>query len=120
MGFASMLNSNFLLESVASINNINRWTVLYSNSPWYKENFNTNFKFGAVPITESTQVSALIPYHFHRRETATGDQQSAGMGDITDASNVSSVSDPKKTALLMHTLQLGGGVKAPTGEILMR
>ncbi|HNP33588.1 MAG TPA: transporter, partial [Flavobacterium sp.] len=82
MGFASMLNTNF-----AGIRYFNQRYKssdgLYSNSPWYKEDFNTVQVWARIPVYKNVQVSALIPYHFHNRDTETGNEDISGIGDIT-------------------------------------
>jgi hypothetical protein len=56
---------------------------LYSNSPWYVENFNTVQVWARIPVSDKIQISTLIPYHSHNRETETGEQDINGLGDIT-------------------------------------
>lgn len=115
MGFASMLNTNFI--GIRYFNQQYKSTDgLYTNSPWYKENFNTVQVWARIPITKKVQVSALIPYHFHNRETATGNQDINGIGDITVLAMYQLYQTHKDSTFFTHTLQVGGGVKAPTGK----
>lgn len=115
MGFASMLNTNFV--GIRYFNQqYKSMDGLYSNSPWYKENFNTVQVWGRIPVSETVQVSALIPYHFHERETATGNKSINGIGDITVLAMYRLYQTHKDSTFLVHTLQLGGGIKAPTGK----
>src|SRR6478736_3346059 len=80
MGFASVLNANFV--GVRYFNQQYKTNDgLYSNSPWYEENFNTVQVWSRIPVSNKIQISALIPYHFHNRETATGKQDISGLGD---------------------------------------
>lgn len=115
MGFSSMLNTNFV-----GIRYFNQQykskNSLYSNSPWYTENFNTVQTWARIPIVKNVQVSALIPYHFHNRETVTGNQAISGLGDVTVLGMYRLYQTHKDSTFLVHTLQLGVGVKAPTGK----
>lgn len=115
MGFASVLNANFV--GVRYFNQQYKTNDgLYSNSPWYVENFNTVQAWGRIPIGNKIQVSALIPYHFHNRETATGMQDISGLGDITVLGMYTLYQTHRDSTIVSHTLQLGGGFKAPTGK----
>ncbi len=115
MGFASMLNSNFV--GLRYFNQSYKSTDgLYSNSPWYKEDFNTIQAWGRIPVTKKIQVSALVPYHFHNKGTETGKQSINGIGDITVLAMYRLYQTHKDSTFLVHTLQIGGGVKAPTGK----
>lgn len=115
MGFASMLNSNFV--GIRYFNQRYKSTDgLYSNSPWYQENFNTMQVWARIPIVQNVQVSVLIPYHFHNRQTATGDENISGLGDITVLAMYRLYQTHKDSTYLVHTLQVGGGIKAPTGK----
>lgn len=115
MGFGSMLNTNFV--GIRYFNQHYKSTDgLYSNSEWYNENFNTVQIWARIPVYKNIQVSALIPYHFHERETLSGNQQIKGIGDITVLAMYRLYQTHKDSTLLVHTLQVGGGVKAPTGK----
>jgi len=115
MGFASMLNTNFI--GIRYFNQQYKSTDgLYTNSPWYKENFNTVQVWARIPVTKKVQVSALIPYHFHNRETATGNQDINGIGDITVLAMYQLYQTHKDSTFFTHSLQVGGGIKAPTGK----
>lgn len=115
MGFSSMLNSNFI--GIRYFNQHYKTSDgLYSNSPWYNENFNTVQVWTRIPVSENMQVSALVPYHFHNRNTATGTQEINGLGDITVLAMYRLYQTHKDSTFLVHTLQLGGGLKAPTGK----
>ncbi|AWM14276.1 hypothetical protein DI487_10695 [Flavobacterium sediminis] len=115
MGFSSMLNPNFIgvryfYQSYQSSDK------LYSNSPWYDENFNTVQIWTRIPLTKSIQLSALIPYHFHNKESAVGEQSISGMGDVTVLGFYSLLQTKSDSLVYQHRLQLGGGVKMPTGK----
>lgn len=114
LGFSSMLNSNFVgvryfYQSYSSRDGI------FANSPWIDENFNTIQIWSRVPVTKRIQISALVPYHFNTRERITGDEHIEGLGDITVIGMYTLAQTINDTAVFTHKLQLGGGVKAPTG-----
>jgi hypothetical protein len=115
MGFASMLNSNFI--GIRYLNQHYKSSDgLYSNSPWYSESFNTVQVWARFPVFKNVQISALLPHHSHSRETATGNQDIKGIGDITVLAMYTLYQTEKDSTFLVHTLQIGGGVKAPTGK----
>ena len=115
MGFASMLNSNFVglryfYQSYSSSDG------LYSNSPWYDENFNTIQVWARIPVANNLQISTLLPYNFHNRQTETGSQSISGIGDLTVLGMYTLYQTHKDSTFLVHNLQLGGGIKAPLGK----
>jgi len=115
MGFASMLNSNF--AGIRYFNQQYKSTDgLYSNSPWYNEDYNTIQVWGRIPVIKNVQVSLLVPYQFHKRETGTGNQTISGLGDITVLTMYRLYQTHKDSTVFVHTLQVGGGVKMPTGK----
>jgi hypothetical protein len=67
-------------------------------------------------VVKNFQVSALLPYHFHNRETASGKQSISGIGDATVLGMYKIYQTHKDSTVLVHTLQLGGGVKIPFGK----
>jgi len=116
MGFSSMLNDNFigiryLHQSYKSRDGV------FNNSPWIDENFNTAQIWARIPISEKIEITALLPYHFHRRIKTDDTQNIDGIGDITVMAFYT-VFDNKKDSLAKfgHKILLGGGVKAPTGK----
>lgn len=115
MGFASMLNSNFV--GLRYLNQSYKSTDgLYSNSPWYDEHFNTFQAWARIPVYKNIQISALVPFHFHHKQTETGRQQINGLGDITVLAMYQLYKTEKDSTFLIHNLQLGAGFKAPTGS----
>lgn len=115
MGFSSMLNQNFaglryMNQSYSSRDGI------FNNSPWIDENFNTIQVWSRVPVGRNIQISALIPYHFHNRELSSGKQNIEGLGDISVLGFYTVYETSKDSAVFLHKLQLGGGIKAPTGK----
>lgn len=115
MGFSSMLNSNFVgiryfNQSYSSRDGI------FANSPWIDENFNTAQIWTKIPLTDKIQIAALIPYHFHNRELTTGTENISGLGDITLMATYSVYQTQKDSTVFTHNIQIGGGVKIPTGK----
>lgn len=115
MGFGSLLNSNYigiryLYQSYRTNDG------LYSNSPWFTERYNTVQLWSRLPITKKIQITALVPFHFHQRETVSGLQKLQGLGDITLLANYKLYQNLRKdSTTVVHTWQVGGGVKLPTG-----
>lgn len=115
MGFASMLNTNFV--GIRYMNQKYKSNDgLYSNSPWYNENFNSIQVWARIPVTKKIQVSTLIPFHFNSRETATGNQEISGIGDLTILGMYQLYQTHKDSTFFAHTLQVGLGIKVPTGK----
>jgi len=115
LGFSSMLDSDFagvryFRQSYSSRDGI------FANSPWIDENFNTIQIWSRIPVTKRIQISALVPYHFNTRERITGDEHIEGIGDITVIGMYTVAQTTNESAIYNHKVQLGGGVKAPTGK----
>lgn len=95
---------------------------IFNNSPWVDENFNTLQLWSKIPIGKKISVHAIVPYQFHNRDFK--DQSTQNINGLGDASvlafyklietNIDSLLlNPDKLA---HTLRIGGGIKAPTGD----
>ncbi|MFC0777023.1 transporter [Flavobacterium sp. HJSW_4] len=115
MGFSSMLNNNFVgiryfKQSYTSRDGI------FDNSPWIDEDFNTVQAWARIPVTDKVQISALIPYHFHERELATGTESISGLGDITVMGLYTVFETKKDSAVFTHRVSMGAGIKIPTGK----
>lgn len=115
LGFGSMLNSNFvgvryLNQSYTSKDGI------FDNSPWVNENFNTIQVWSKIPITERFQIFTLIPFQHHSRELTTGKEEIQGLGDITMMGMYTLYQTHNDSITLTHKIQMGGGVKMPTGK----
>jgi hypothetical protein len=115
MGFSSMLNNNFVGLRYFNQSYTSR-DGIFVNSPWIDENFNTIQIWTKIPITEKIQISALVPYHFHNRERSTGTERIQGLGDISVMAMYSVYQTQKDSTVFTHKLQLGAGVKIPTGK----
>ncbi|MFH7017769.1 transporter [Flavobacterium sp. FlaQc-47] len=115
MGFGSMLNNNFvglryMKQSYTSRDGI------FANSPWIDENFNTIQAWARIPVTEKIQISALVPYHFNERKLTAGTEDISGLGDITVMALYTVFETKKDSTFFTHKINLGGGVKIPTGK----
>ena len=115
MGFGSMLNNNFvglryIKQSYTSRDGI------FANSPWIDENFNTVQAWARVPVTEKIQISALVPYHFNERQLTAGTENIEGLGDITVMALYTVFETKKDSTFFTHKINVGGGVKLPTGK----
>ncbi|RZJ72268.1 transporter [Flavobacterium sp.] len=115
MGFASLLNTNFvglryIYQRYSSTDG------LYANSPWFTEQFNSVQVWGRIPVFKNAQVSVLLPYHNNTRETETGSHTISGLGDLTVIGLYRVYQTMTDSTFFAHTIQLGAGLKAPTGK----
>lgn len=115
MGFSSMLNNNFAGVRYVYQNYTTKQGV-FNDSPWTDENFNTVQVWARIPITERLQVSAILPFHHNSRELISGKESISGLGDATVMTMYSLYMTMKDSTTYVHKLQIGGGIKAPTGE----
>ena len=115
MGFGSMLNQNFVGIRYMNQSYTSR-DGLFRNSPWIDENFNTMQVWARIPVVKNLQVSALVPYHFHNRQLSSGEQKIDGLGDITVLALYTAFQTKSDSAQFFHQIQIGGGLKAPTGK----
>jgi hypothetical protein len=115
MGFSSMLNNNFV-----GIRYVNQsYTTkegIFNNSPWINENFNTVQVWSRIPVTKKIQLTALLPYHDNNRVLATGKESISGIGDFTIMAMFAVYQTKSDSTTYSHKLQLGGGLKVPTGK----
>jgi len=115
MGFSSMIDRNFVgvryfYQSYTSRDGI------FNNSPWVDENFNTIQLWGRIPVAKRVQVSVQLPYHFFNRDLSAGAQNIDGLGDLTVLGLYTLYQTDADSTATSHTLQIGGGIKAPTGK----
>jgi len=115
MGFSSMLNKNFVGLRYVNQSYTSR-DGIFNDSKWIDENFNTVQLWARIPVFKNFQISAQVPYHFHNRELSTGEQTISGLGDITVLGLYTVYQTHKDSTVFVHTLQAGGGIKAPTGK----
>ncbi|WBU90281.1 transporter family protein [Cellulophaga omnivescoria] len=118
MGFGTGLDTNFAGVRYISQSYRSR-DGIFNNSPWIDENFNTLQAWGRVPVGKHFLVNAIVPYHFHNREFANKSSQNInGLGDITLLGfyKILAKQDSIMVVGPQHSLQVGGGVKMPTGS----
>ena len=115
MGFSSMLNNNFI--GIRYVNqSYSTKEGVFNNSPWIAENFNTTQVWARIPVFNKIQITALVPFHFNNRELVSGKQSIQGLGDITVMGMYSVLEIQSDSTTVGHKLQLGCGIKAPTGK----
>ncbi len=119
MGFGTGLNNNFIGLRYIGQKYRSR-DGIFDNSPWINENFNTVQVWGKFPIRNRFLVNALVPYHVHnRRFTDNTEQEIKGIGDATLLAFYQVIAPTPDSIISIkpkHILQLGGGVKLPTGS----
>jgi len=115
MGFSSMLNDNFIGIRYFHQSYKSRDGV-FNNSPWIDENFNTAQIWGRIPISKKIEITALVPYHFHKRIKTNDTQNIDGIGDITIMAFYNLYQTKSDSANYQHKLLIGAGFKAPTGK----
>ncbi|MEZ4858542.1 MAG: hypothetical protein R2781_07000 [Flavobacteriaceae bacterium] len=138
-GFGTLTNSNFV--GVRYIyQNFESKNGIFSNSPNTKEVFSTYQLWTQVPVRNNFYLTATVPYQDLRRKAETANEHINGLGDISvigwyklqfkkkkgenTSTSTDSIAPQKmkvdvnnmKTPITPHTLQLGVGVKLPTGE----
>ncbi|RXG29205.1 transporter family protein [Leeuwenhoekiella marinoflava] len=122
MGYGTVGNENFvglryIYQRYQSRDGI------FNNSPWVEENFNTLQLWGKIPITEKLSVTAIVPYHFHHRNFVDRTSQDInGLGDVSVLAFYALITPvpnglyENQITKYKHSLEVGGGVKLPTGE----
>lgn len=115
MGFSSMLNNNFIGLRYVYQSYTTKEGV-FNNSPWIDENFNTIQIWTRIPVTEKIQITALLPYHNNSRELVIGKEGINGIGDFTLMGMYTLYQTHADSTTYTHKLQMGGGIKMPTGK----
>lgn len=115
LGFSSLLNKNFVgiryfYQQYTSKDG------LYNDSPWVKENFNTVQLWSKFSISDKFQVSAIVPFQFHNNEKTSGAQSISGLGDVSLVGFYTLLNKISEDAVWSQNLEIGAGVKAPTGK----
>lgn len=118
MGFGTGLNNNFVgLRYIAQT--YRSRDGIFANSPWIDENFNTVQLWTQLPVGKRFIVNAVLPYQFHTRLFSDDSEQHInGLGDATVLGFYQILKRTPDSIISIrpeHTLQLGGGVKVPTG-----
>jgi len=119
MGFGTGLNNNFIGLRYIGQRYRSR-DGIFDNSPWIDEDFNTMQLWSQLPIGNRFVVNAVLPYQFHTRTFSdTSEQNINGLGDATLLAYYQVLKQTPDSIVAIgpeHTLQLGGGIKLPTGN----
>lgn len=115
LGFSSLLNKNFIglryfYQEYTSKDG------LYNNSPWIKEHFNTMQLWTKFTVSDKIQIAALVPFQFHDNEKSSGAQSISGLGDVSVTGFYSLINKVSDNAVWAQNLEVGAGVKLPTGK----
>lgn len=114
MGLSSLISPNFIGVRYMHQQYSSKDGV-FNNSPWINENFNTVQLWGKYPVSTKWDVMAMVPYHFNSRQKQTGTQEVHGMGDISAFVFYNAIQSSNFDKKLATKLQVGLGVKMPTG-----
>ncbi|WP_419213060.1 transporter [Maribacter sp. X9] len=119
MGFGTGLNNNFIgLRYIAQ--KYRSRDGIFENSPWINENFNTVQLWAKIPVSNRVVINALLPYHAHNRTFADNTEQKInGIGDATVLAYYNLLKPLPDSIISIkpkHALQIGGGLKVPTGN----
>lgn len=118
MGYGTGLNNNFIGVRYIGQQYRSR-DGIFNDSPWIDENFNTMQLWGNFPVLKRTVVNVIVPYQFHSRKFSDNTTQHInGLGDVSVLAmyNVLKVRPDSIVAIAPeHYVQVGGGVKIPTG-----
>jgi len=82
------------------------------------ETYQTAELWGGWNIGQKFRVLAFVPYNFNKRNSQTSIGDKDGLGDVALMGyyNLFTQSTTFKSKLLVHSLWIGGGIKAPTGK----
>ncbi len=83
------------------------------------ENFHSAEWYGGMRVGGRVQVMAFLPYQWHQQQSLDTRAQISGLGDVSVMSTIQvweTAKTNKKNNMQLHTLQLGGGLKLPTGN----
>jgi len=83
------------------------------------ENFLSAEWFGGMRMGKKIQLMAFVPYQWHRQQSILQKAAISGLGDVSvmaTAKVLESMRLTEDNAMRMHTLQVGGGLKLPTGK----
>lgn len=99
---------------------------IFTNSPTSKERFNTYQVWARIPVNETFYFNAIVPYQDLYRDFEDRTEHISGLGDITvigwyqlkfSKNNKSDEVDfNKEREASPHRLNIGIGLKLPTGE----
>ncbi|WP_430615098.1 transporter [Flavobacterium sp. JP2137] len=115
LGYSSILDQNFV-----GIRYFYQYYKskdgLYNDSPWIDEHFNTVQLWAKIPLSRRWQVSLLLPYQMHDSQKTSGAQKISGLGDVTVLGFYGLIKSDSDQMGFGQELQVGGGVKMPTGQ----
>ncbi len=119
MGYGTGLNNNFIGLRYIGQEYRSR-DGIFADSPWIQENFNTIQAWGNFAVTKRALLNVIVPYQFHNRHLPdNGTQEIKGLGDISILGlyNLLAVTPDSIVSIKPeHYIQLGGGIKIPTGK----
>ncbi|WP_400072960.1 transporter [Zobellia russellii] len=119
MGYGTGLNNNFIGIRYIGQEYRSR-DGIFADSPWITENFNTVQAWANVPITKRAILNVIVPYQFHNRVLPNNTEQNInGIGDMSVLGYYNLLKSTPDTIVSIkpeHYLQLGGGIKMPTGK----
>lgn len=84
-----------------------------------KETFHVAEIYGRFFPIRRVQVMAFVPYRFDEQVTSAITKKNSGLGDVTVLANYNlfnSLMDGTGSPDRVHSVMIGGGVKAPTGK----
>ena len=121
MGFGTVGDQNFFGTRYVYQHYRSR-DGIYNNSPWIDENFNTIQLWGNIPLSKKISINTILPYHFHNRDFPDNTSQNiSGIGDINLIAFYNIIAPyvdgflPEQQKPLKHSLDMGLGMKLPTG-----
>jgi len=118
MGYGTGLNTNFMGVRYIGQQYRSR-DGIFNDSPWINESFNTLQAWGNFSISKRVVVNVIIPYQFHYRKLPDATEQHInGLGDLSVLAfyNLIAVQPDSIVSIKpKHYLQVGGGLKLPTG-----
>lgn len=128
-GYGTLSNSNFI--GVRYIyQNFESKNGIFQNSPISKEQFNTYQLWAQIPINKSFYLSANLPYQQLSRNFNSVKESINGIGDASIIGWYKHVFYKKETNQAIdynaqkqatgHSIQIGLGVKLPTGKFEQR
>ncbi|WP_308991175.1 hypothetical protein QLS71_002155 [Mariniflexile litorale] len=117
LGNVSFVGVRYMYQNFESKNGI------FSNSPTSKEYFNTYQLWGRLPITEVFSLNAIIPYQDLNRVFEASNERRNGLGDasiigwykMTFYKKQAEDTEDEEREASGHQLNVGLGVKLPTG-----
>lgn len=120
LGNVSFVGLRYIYQNFESRNGV------FSNSPLSEEQFNTYQLWGKIPVNDNIYINAIVPYQDLYRKTNQATEHINGLGDVTVMGWYQFQFFKKKTdddvqfntdkEASNHKLNVGLGLKLPTGE----